>query len=990
MAESMQLKDLTQFAETLLSRGQWSEAADIYSRLAEHLPGQPDIHHVHGLVLMQQKLWAKALEQFDRAIELNPHSAVYHRSRGNALQQAGDLHRAAEAFEKAISFDPRYSSAMIDLGNALYAQGRSTQALQWYQNAAEQDPGDPMALNNIGKLLHDQGQMNQALQYYDKSLAIEPEYAEARFNRSALLLARGEYADGWREYEWRFSRKSAHQVYPRRYQVDPWDGSSFAGKRLLVHCEQGMGDMIQFCRYLPQVKALGGTLIVEAHPPLVSLLSGMNAADQIVPFNVRRQPPVQFDLFAPLLSLPRLFRTSLNNIPDQVPYLHADPHRAAAWSEISRQAKGLLRIGLVWYGSTVDPSRACPIEQIETLFCVADTHFFSLQKGLAEPSVARISKFSNVTHWGDRLNEFGDTAAAIEGLDLVISVDTATAHLAGALGKPVWVLLPAVADWRWLLDREDSPWYPTARLFRQQTAGDWPTLIDRVRTALRQLTTIQSAFGRGCRHHAENRLDEAIQAYSETIALAPDIEPAHRNLALAHFQKGDPHKAAAGYHRCLELNPGSVEVLTNLGGAYQHMRQPILAQACYEKALKIDPQYVPAIYNQGNVLLDRGDLESAAAHYRRALTFDPGHISSMCNLGRALHRLGLFDDAMDCYDKALKISPDHPETRLNRSVALLLQGRWDEGWPEYEWRFQCHNRSRIYPHRLAGPRWQGEPFPGKTLLVHGEQGLGDSLQFVRFLPWVKRFGGRVLFETYKSLHPLLEGALGIDALLELSSQKPPAQPYDLHIPLCSLPGLFNLTPHNLPHPGCYLSASKNKVEQWRKKLPSAGIKVGIVWSGSDTYPERSCRLRDLAPLGQIDGIHWIGLQKGPGGDQMNDSHLPAGWNLTNWGNALEDFSDTAAAIACLDLVISIDTSVAHLAGALGKPTCLLLPFVPDWRWLLLRSDTPWYPTMRLFRQKEAGNWHAVAMEICERLGKEKELWVHPYGSPKHNIIENSS
>jgi tetratricopeptide (TPR) repeat protein len=985
----MELKTLTQRAENFLACGQWSEAAAIYSRLAELMPRQPDIHHVHGLVLMQQKLWEKALQQFDRAIALNPHSAVYHRSRGNALQHAGDPQGAAEAFKQAIFLDPRDSSAMIDLGNALYAQGGSAQALQWYQNAAELDPGDPMALNNIGKLLHDQGQMNQALQYYDKSLAIEPEYAEARFNRSVLLLARGEYADGWGEYEWRFRRKSAHQVYPRNYQVDPWNGSSYAGKRLLVHCEQGMGDMIQFCRYLPQVKALGGALIVEAHAPLLSLLSGMTAADQVVPFNVHRQPAVHFDLFAPLLSLPRLFRTTLNNIPNQVPYLHADPHRAAKWSDISRHAKGL-RIGLVWYGSTVDLSRACPIEQIEALFSVTDAHFFSLQKGLAEQSVARISKFANVTHWGDRLNDFGDTAAAIEGLDLIISVDTATAHLAGALGKPVWVLLPAVADWRWLLDREDSPWYPTARLFRQQAANDWPTLMDRVCTALKQLSATQSTFERGRLYHTENRLDEAIRAYSETIALTPDIEPAHRNLALAHFQKGDPHKAAAGYHRCLELNPGSVEVLTNLGAAYQHMRQPAQAEACYAKALEIDPQYVPAIYNQGNILLDRGDLESAAAQYRRALTFDPGHISSLCNLGRALHRSGLFDAAMDCYDKALKIDPNHPETRLNRSVAFLLQGRWEEGWPEYEWRFQCHNRSRIYPHQPTGPRWQGEPFPGKTLLVHGEQGLGDSLQFVRFLPWVKRLGGCLLFETHKSLHPLLQGTAGIDALLELSSQKAPAQPYDLHIPLCSLPGLFNLTPNNLPHPGCYLSAPENKVKQWRKKLPSDGFNVGIVWSGSDTYPERSCRLRDLTPLGQIDGIHWIGLQKGPGADQMNDSHLPADWNLTNWGKELEDFSDTAAAIAGLDLVISIDTSVAHLAGALGKPTWLLLPYVPDWRWLLLRFDTPWYPTMRLFRQKEPGNWCTVVMEICEKLGKEKGFLTHPSGSPKHKMIEKKS
>jgi len=295
---------------------------------------------------------------------------------------------------------------------------------------------------------------------------------------------------------------------------------------------------------------------------------------------------------------------------------------------------------------------------------------------------------------------------------------------------------------------------------------------------------------------------------------------------------------------------------------------------------------------------------------------------------------------------------------------LLLRGRWSEGWRDYEWRFQCNNRLQIYPHQLQGPRWQGEPFNGQTLLVHGEQGLGDALQFVRFLPWVKRLGGRVLFETHKSLLSLFKKAAGIDALLELSPQRPPAQHYDLQIPLCSLPGLLNMTPDSLQYTRPYLSASEDKVKQWRTRLPLKGMNVGLVWSGSNTYPERSCRLRDLARLGQVKGINWISLQKGLGADQMNEPKMPAGLKLSNWGIEFEDFSDTAAAIANLDLIISIDTSVAHLAGALGKPTWLLLPYIPDWRWLLRRSDTTWYPSMRLFRQKQSGDWRSVVQEVC--------------------------
>jgi tetratricopeptide (TPR) repeat protein len=688
----------------------------------------------------------------------------------------------------------------------------------------------------------------------------------------------------------------------------------------------------------------------------------------VVTFSARRYPQVDFDLYIPLLSLPGLYRTSLNNIPGRAPYLVPPAIAVPPWTSGTEKPTGL-RVGIVWSGSATDPRRACPMEHLGSLFDLKDVHFFSLQKDLSEQSLNRLSKHANVTLWGDRLKDFSDTAAAMSWLDLVISVDTAAAHLAGAMGIPVWILLPMAADWRWLINRDDSPWYPSARLFRLKEPGDWQELIRIVRKALEHRAAAHTAFNFGCASHHAGSLDDAISAYAQAISLAPDLEAAHRNLALGYFQKGELHKAAGCYERSLQLRPDSPDVLSNLGAAYQQMQQADRAQDCYVKALEVDPGHVAARYNLGNTCLEQGKLEVAADQYRRVLDIDPTHISSLCNLGRTLHRLGQIEASLAIYARALKISPEHPEVRFNRAIALLLEGRWAEGWPDYEFRFKCHNRRHIYPHQIPGRRWEGQPFNGKTLLVHGEQGLGDALQFARFLPMVKQLGGRVVLETHRPLLSLFKCLEGVDAVIELSAQHPPRLDFDLYMPLCSLPGIFNTTPNNLPDCVPYLFARKDRFKQWSSRLSSKGPNVGLVWSGSNTYPERSCSLHDLTPLLEIETINWIGLQKGLGSDPDDMPRLPSGQPLTNWGPDFHNFSDTAEAIASLDLIISIDTSVAHLAGAMGKPVWLLLPKVPDWRWLLRSSHTPWYATMRLFRQVQSGDWHPVVQAMASKLAE---------------------
>jgi tetratricopeptide (TPR) repeat protein len=329
--------------------------------------------------------------------------------------------------------------------------------------------------NNLGLALEHQGRYGEALACYDRALTLRPDYAQAHFNRAHALLLTGDFAEGWREYEWRF----AVARYDRRFDRPLWSGEPLAGRTILIHAEQGFGDTLQFVRYLPAVAERGGRVVLEAPKELVRLLRSVDGIAEIVPVGERLPP---FSCHCPLLSLPRVFATNLATIPGAAPYLRVPAETAAAWVERIPAAPGL-RVGVVWAGTT---QHATNIRSLRPLFEVAGVDWFSLQVGERARDAALLDgvKIVDLAPW---LGDFAETAAAICRLDLVVSVDTAVAHLAGGLGRPAWIMLPYNPDWRWLLRREDSPWYPTARLFRQKNANDWPGMICEIAAALAQI-----------------------------------------------------------------------------------------------------------------------------------------------------------------------------------------------------------------------------------------------------------------------------------------------------------------------------------------------------------------------------------------------------------------------------------------------------------------------------------------------------------------------
>jgi len=500
--------------------GRLQEAERLYDEILKSSPRHPDTLHLLGLVAYQKGNHERAESLIGKALEINPDNPAYsnnlgnvfaaqhrpqeaselfsrataqkpdfteaHNNLGNALQKLDRWEDAVAAYQRALASRPRYAEAHSNLGAALRRLGRFEEAQASYERALEYKPDYPAAWNNLGLVLHERARYEEALPYYDKALALDPDYAEAHANRAILLLLLGRFGAGWKEYEWRW-KVDGFTTSPRDLGRPLWDGSELRGETILLHAEQGLGSAIQFVRYVSRVAQLGGQVMLECPMPLLGLFSSLTEG---VPAPVKRlivrgETLPEFDLQAPLMSLPRILGTTLDTIPNQVPYLTADPAVADAWRE-RMGATGRPKIGVVWAGNprhVNDRNRSMPSSFLSPLLHETDASIFSLQIGAATQDDAILAS-DRIQDLGKEIRDFADTAAIIANLDLVISVDTAVAHLAGAMGRPTWMLVPFVPEWRWLLDREDTPWYPTMRLFRQTAPGDWRELMDRVTEAV--------------------------------------------------------------------------------------------------------------------------------------------------------------------------------------------------------------------------------------------------------------------------------------------------------------------------------------------------------------------------------------------------------------------------------------------------------------------------------------------------------------------------
>ncbi|HLG89083.1 MAG TPA: tetratricopeptide repeat protein [Alphaproteobacteria bacterium] len=521
----------------------------------------------------------------------------------------------------------------------------------------------------------------------------------------------------------------------------------------------------------------------------------------------------------------------------------------------------------------------------------------------------------------------------------------------------------AVAHYRLLLERwpqKAAAWSNLAEALRSQ--GDHETALAAAERALQLLPALANAhLARGNALLGLGQAADAEDSYRAALVADPTLAAAHASLGAALIAMGRFAEAAAAADRALEAQPKLAEARFVLGSALRAQGDRDGAIAAFETTVRIDPRHERGWLNLGNALMDADRFEEADTAYHVAIALKANFAEAHSSLGCLLSRQGRVEEALVEFDCAIAIRPDYAEAHWNQGFALLLAGDFARGWEKYEWRKRHDRFAKTFP-ELEGPAWEGEEIAGKRILVYAEQGLGDSLQFVRYAALLAQRGAAVILACDPLLIPLLQSARGVAAAVPKSRHLPP---YDLWVDQMSLPRIFGTEAKNIPTPSAYLAADPARIAAWKAILP-AGRKIGVVWAGNPGHSNdarRSMPIEMLRPLLSLPQTSLISLQVGAAARDARK----LGPDVIDFSSKLVDFAETAALVANLDLVVTVDTAVAHLSGALGTPTRLLVPHAPDWRWMLAREDTPWYESMRLLRQPTPGDWESPVARLMAEL-----------------------
>lgn len=919
--------------------GRRKDAEASYRRALELDPKSAQVHCNLGILLQDLGRLDEAIALLSEAVRLNPNSDDSHNNLGVALAASGKPDEAVTCYRKALALNPKSAMACNNLGNSLRAIGLLDEAIPSLQRALDLDADYAEAFNNLGICYIGQRNHEAALRCYQQALRLKPDYPEAHLNRALAWLAQGDFERGWSEYEWRWKVAKSQRPAARR-----WDGASLEGRTILLTYEQGLGDTLQFVRYAPLLKQRGARVVLQCQASLSKLLAKCPGIDQAV-----TSGKVDYDYHVPLMSLPGLLTPSPAAIPAPVPYLKPEPTALATWAERLANLAGF-KIGIAWQGNSkfrADRQRSMPLTCFAPLAQVPGVQLVSLQKGPGREQLANVAGKWPMVDWSEQLHDFSDTAALMCNLDLIVCCDTSVAHLAGALGLQVWVAVPFAADWRWLLDRSDSPWYPTMRLFRQQSRGDWPDVFARISEAVREVLS----------HAAPTTIDE-------NAAIQDEARVEHRQ-GLQAMRSGDLAESLACFERATELWRDFSEAHNDLGVALARLGRQEQARQSFLRALELRPSFRDA---HGNVALAEaalGNFESAARHFAYAIELGAGSAENHNNLGLCLVKLGQRKEALNSFRRALWHRPHFPEAHVNLGRCLLAVGEFEQGWLEYKWRTKCTQYSAS---EFPQPQWTGGPLAGKTILVTNDDRNEDMLQLARYAAHLKRLGAQVLVEVPQPLISVMKGCKHVDRVVEAGAHR---SRFDCFVRACDLPALLGTTLTTIPAAVPYLVPSGQLVDKWRPRLPRGkSFRIGIAWRGDASFERGVNGNIPLACFAKLlePGVQLIGWQLGHDLKDFPLQRRPCLVDVAADDNGSDlSYEDVAALFSQLDLVVAADSCAAHIGGALGVKVWVALPHASHPRWLLEREDSPWYPTMRLFRQHRDGDWDGVFERIASAL-----------------------
>ena len=999
------------------------KAMECYEKAIEIKPDVAEIYNNLGNVYQDKEEWDKALFYYEKAITINPCYPEAHNNTGVVYQEKEEWDKAIPFYKKAMEFRPSYGEAYNNIAVAYNKKKDYENAIAYCKKSLELNPNSHEAYNNMAISYQDQGLWEKAIALYQKVLTIKPDYIEARNNLGLLLLLLGKLQEGWKESEGRFDGKTYKKAKPK---TPMWDGSDLNGKSLIIWNEQGLGDAIQFVRYGKMAKEKGGKITIKVHPFLVSLFQEC-LEDKFTIIAQNEGDIYSYDEQISIMSLPYVLGTTLETIPGNTPYIFP-PQNLRKHCILTPSNN--LKVGIVWASHIKNKGmyakKTCSAQLFMELLSIPNVHFYSLQVGVDAQQINPYLTNERVDDFSDKLKDFVDTATVVSQLDLVISIDTAVAHLAGAMNKPTWLLLPYVADWRWLLDRDDSPWYPSMKIFRQPSLKDWESVFADIKLQLQEVVNnssfvnekkliSQDNLDNSLRDNTNSKLsifedknkqnldiilsnntDSQLSISEENIIQKSDVET-NSNLEInslnsnqeksqktesesklylgfdAH-QAGKINRARKYYLEALELNPNEAEAWRLLGVIANNCQNYDKAIERLNTAMKLNPNNFMVYNNLAGVYKDIKQWQEAINYYNKALEINPNQGDSYNGLGNVYKEIENFDKALEAYSNAIKIEPQKSIYHCNLGLFLLLQGKIKEGFKKYEYRFDSKPSKLFKP---KTPMWKGnlEELEGKSIIIWNEQGLGDSLQFIRYVSFLKQFAAKVVLNLETSLIPLYEECL-LEEYEIVEESVEVIYEYDFHVSMMSLPHLFQTTLKTIPSiipyilPPNKIPLSHLLADKDVKKVFPHPYRIGIVWASKignpSLYVQKTCPIESFIDnLLEIDNIALYSLQVGEDAEQIKPylEHK----NIYDCTSLINNFKDTATLIYQLDLVITVDTAVAHLAGAMGKPTWVILSYIPDWRWMLNRQDSPWYSTMRLFRQKSRDDWQSVFVDIKRQL-----------------------
>ena len=1090
--------DHVKLGNALQGQGDLQGAIHAYRQALAINPQDSATYNKLGIALKGQGNLQAAIDAYRQALAIKPDFPQACYNLGIALQDQGDLQGAVDAYRQALAIKPHYPKAYNNLGNTLQDQDNLQAAIDAYRQALAIKPDYSEAYNNLGTALKGQGDLQAAIDTYRQALDVNPNFPYAHWNLSLIQLLLGDYERGWQGYEWRF--RTTPPIGPHAHpQMEQWNGHNLApGEKLIIVSEQGLGDTLQFMRYVLYLNKTGLPTLLCGQTKLHGLIQTSEITTKV--YSPEQGNQLTTGKWFPLLSLPGYLQVRPDYPIIDTSYIKAPQQKVRHWQQkLATEQRPI--IGINWQGSMkiarskkAENRRSLPLKSFAPIVEKTTVSLLALQKGGGAEQLADCSFRHRFVGCQEDINQtwdFVEAAAMIANCDLIITCDTVVAHLAAGMGRPTWLLLTTVPDWRWGIAGDTSFWYPSMRLFRQREQGNWAEVMDRVATALQKTVAVSPSpaqsnnmnrLWREKEQQAEKQLQQgrlekaeaiyrtlieegadsptifdnlaviywkqgrkqeatlllrkavavnpnhleayknlgialkeqgdlpaAINTYRQALAIQPDFPEVHNNLGVALQKQGDLPGAINAYRQTLAIQPDFPEVHNNLGVALQKQGDLPAAISAYRQALAIKPGFPDALLNLGIALDKQGDLPAAIHAYRQALAIKPRFPSALFKLGVALDKQGDLSAAIHAYRQALTIKPDHADALFNLastlleqgdlqeagatfrkainhnknkaeahhalSLTLLLSGDYKNGWKEYEWRVDVARHKLFTNPQME--QWNGNNLaPGEDLMLISEQGLGDTLQFMRYAIHLKNIGLSISLCVHTKLHDLIR-ASGITTKIY-----PPEQASELTtgkwLSLCSLPGHLQVRPDRPIIDTPYIKVPEQRVGHWQQKLAREQRPIiGINWSGilritlsGKRKDRRSLPLESFAPIAEKATVSLLSLQKGDGAEQLADCSFRHRFvSCQEEINQTWDFVETAAIIANCDLIITSDTVVAHLAAGMGHPTWLLLTKVPEWRWGMTGDTSFWYPSMRLFRQRERGNWAEVMDRVATALQK---------------------